>query len=331
MAGADEMDEFALIRRYFSGLTSAQEGVSLGIGDDCALLSVPAGQELAVSTDTLIAGRHFPEGTAPFDIGWKSLAVNLSDLAAMGAEPRWFTLALTLPEADAAWLQGFAQGLKALADQARIALVGGDTTRGPLSLTITVMGLLPAGTGLKRSGAQAGDLVCVTGTLGDAALALWLDHGISPAGVHATITEKCLPSLRKRLTQPTARVSAGIALRDLATAAIDLSDGLAGDLGHILTASGVGAEIWAQRLPMSSDFKRLAPQSARLALQTQGGDDYELCVCLPPDKVELASAQLDVQLTVIGRATADAGLRFLDASGATIATDAHGFRHFGAF
>ena len=166
------MDEFQLIRDYFNGLTASSEGVLLGIGDDAALLSVPAGHELVVTSDTLVAGRHFPHQTRPFDIGWKALAVNLSDLAAMGATPRWFTLALTLQEQSADWLAGFSEGLKALADLHNVALVGGDTTRGPLSITITAMGLVRAGAAMLRDGAVAGDLVCVTGTLGDAALAL---------------------------------------------------------------------------------------------------------------------------------------------------------------
>jgi thiamine-monophosphate kinase len=210
------MDEFQLIRHHFSGLTSSQRGVALGIGDDCALLQIPAGFEMAVTTDTLAAGRHFPEHTDAFDIGWKALAVNLSDLAAMGAEPRWFTLALTLPSADTHWLTEFGHGLKALAEQYKVALVGGDTTRGALSLTLTAMGLVPTGTAIRRSNAQPGDLICVTGTLGDAAFALTHLH------------DSALPEfLKLRLNRPQPRVQSGLALRGLAHAAIDLSDGLA--------------------------------------------------------------------------------------------------------
>lgn len=304
------MDEFALIRRYFSGLTAADAGVRLGIGDDCALLQVPPGQELAVTSDTLVAGRHFPEDTRAEDIGWKSLAVNLSDLAAMGAEPRWFLLALTLPDPAAAWLSAFAQGLGELAAQHRVALVGGDTTRGPLSITLTAMGLVPAGAALRRSGAGVGDLVCVTGTLGDAALALRL-------------REQAPAVLRARLDRPTPRLAAGLALRGLATAAIDVSDGLAGDLGHILEASGVGAELDAEALPMSTAFREHAPADQRLALQTQGGDDYELCVCLPPERLAAAQAAVDVPLTVVGRITAEPGLR-----GGGAPLPARGYVHF---
>ena len=309
--------EFELIRRYFSRLAPEAPGLRLGIGDDCALIEVPPGHELAVTTDTLVAGHHFPVSTNPCDIGWKSLAVNLSDLAAMGAQARWFTLALTLPDADGAWLDAFASGLQALAVQSGVALVGGDTTRGPLSITVTAMGVLPAGTALRRDGARVGDRICVTGTLGDAALALRLLE--SP---------ELSPALRERLDRPQPRLAAGFALRGLANAALDLSDGLAGDLSHILAASKVGAEIFADLLPQSAEFKRLAPPAQRLALQAQGGDDYELCVCLPADRVDEARALLELPLTEIGCITAEAGLRFIGADAQLLALDARGYQHF---
>lgn len=312
------MDEFALIRRYFSALTPAAAGVRLGIGDDCALLQLPAGQELAVTSDTLVAGRHFPDDTRPADIGWKSLAVNLSDLAAMGAEPRWFLLALTLPNPDEAWLAAFAGGLRELAVQHGVALVGGDTTRGPLAITITAMGWVPAGAALRRSGARPGDRVCVTGTLGDAALAL-RERGCS------TRSE----DLQQRLDRPQPRVAAGLALRGLASAAIDLSDGLAGDLGHILSASRVGAEIDAAALPMSETFRQRTVIEERLALQAQGGDDYELCVCVPPEQLAAAQQAVgDVPLTEIGRITAEPGLKVRDANGMLAPLEARGYVHF---
>ena len=311
------MDEFSLIRSYFSGLTPAQSDVVLGIGDDCALLDVPAGCELAITTDTLVSGRHFPEFTTPADIGWKSLAVNLSDLAAMGAQARWFTLALTLPIADAQWLEAFSSGLQELALSSGVALIGGDTTRGPLSITITALGTVPKGQALKRSGARAGDAICVTGTLGDAALAL---HRISEPDL--------TPYLLARLHRPSPRLSAGLALRGVANAAIDLSDGLAGDLAHILRASGVGAVIAADRLPCSLDFKAQVPNDLRLGLQAQGGDDYELCICIPPEHVDLAAARLDVPLTVIGHVTAEPGLNFVAADGANIPLSSQGYLHF---
>lgn len=311
------MDEFQLIQRYFASLTPLAADVRLGIGDDAALLWVPAGQELAVTTDTLIAGRHYPLDTAAYDVGWKSLAVNLSDLAAMGAEPRWFTLALTLASPDESWLSEFARGLRDLAGRHRVCLVGGDTTRGPMSITVTAFGVVPTGKALRRDAARVGDAVCVTGTLGDAALALRL----GPAAGDAV--------LRDRLDRPEPRVLAGMRLRGLASAAIDLSDGLAGDLSHILQASGVGATVDVGCLPASSEFLRgLPPNLSRLVLQAQGGDDYELCVCIPTRYIEGARAGLDVPLTVIGSVTAEPGLRFVDASGATIAIPPHGYRHF---
>lgn len=310
------IDEFALIRRYFAALTPAGADVALGIGDDCALLRVAAGEELAVTTDTLVAGRHFSLDNGPYDIGWKSLAVNLSDLAAMGAQPRWFTLALTLEQADEAWLGEFARGLGALARAQGIALVGGDTTRGPLSISITAMGTVACGGALRRAGAQVGDLVCVTGSLGDAAYAL------------RKRTQLPLDAaLRARLDRPEPRIAAGLALRELAHAAIDLSDGLAGDLSHLLAASGVGAVIRAAALPGAPAVLACTP-SDRLALQARGGDDYELCVCLPPERLEAARARLEVPLTVIGEVLSEPGLRFVDASGATITVPPHGYRHF---
>jgi thiamine-monophosphate kinase len=311
------MDEFSLIRHYFSRLTPAAADVALGIGDDCALLNVAPGHQLAVTTDTLVGGRHFPLQTKAGDVGWKSLAVNLSDLAAMGAQARWVTLALTLPDADQEWLQAFSSGFHALLQASQVALVGGDTTRGPLSITVTAMGVVPVGKAVRRSGARVGDLVCVTGTLGDAALALrLLDAPDLP------------PSLRERLDRPQPRLAAGLALREFAHAAIDLSDGLAGDLPHVLEASGVGAVVEAQLLPQSYEFARHASTGERLQLQAQGGDDYELCVCLPPDCLELAQSRLEVPLTVIGRIVDAPGLRFVDANGANIPLESHGYRHF---
>jgi thiamine-monophosphate kinase len=319
------MDEFELIRRYFASLSAPADDVTLGIGDDCALLAPPPGFELAVTSDTLIAGRHFPEESAAFDIGWKALAVNLSDLAAMGAKARWFTLALALPGANEAWLAGFADGLKKLADQSGAHLVGGDTTRGPLTITITALGVVPSGAALRRSGAKIGDRICISGTLGDAALAL--DHW--RAG-DASGSDDAL-SLRARLDRPTPRLALGEALRGLAHAAIDLSDGLAADLSHLLKASGVGAHIYAARLPASNAFDRLAPAAERARLQLAGGDDYELCLCIPPAQLSEArrrAAELGCPLTDIGEVDAGSGLSVLDAHGAPLAFTELGYRHF---
>jgi len=321
------MDEFALIRRYFAPLSPAAEGVVLGIGDDAAILAPPPAHELLMTSDTLVAGRHFPFDTAPYDIGWKALAVNLSDLAAMGAAPLWFLLALTLPQPDEAWLAGFADGLGALARQHGIALVGGDTTRGHLSITITAVGSVPAGSALRRDGAKPGDQICVTGTLGDAALGLRLNgpESRSPCAQ----SEHDLLALRARLDRPTPRLEAGLVLRGLANAAIDLSDGLAGDLGHVLAASGVGADLQTDALPMSEAFTRQAEAGDRLALQAAGGDDYELCVCLPPDRLAAAQASIaPLLLTVIGRISAEPGLRWWAADGTRLEPELHSYQHF---
>ncbi|MDE2149190.1 MAG: thiamine-phosphate kinase [Gammaproteobacteria bacterium] len=324
------MDEFELIRHYFGQLTGVAETVALGIGDDAALLQPPAAELLAVTTDTLIAGRHFPAATAPFDIGWKALAVNLSDLAAMGARPYAFLLALSLPEALAndtgsgGWIASFAGGLQSLALQHGICLVGGDITRGRLSITITALGSVPEKEALRRRGARAGDAVCVTGTLGDAALALQrLQTAAEPGGF---VTEAGF--LRQRLDRPCPRIAAGLALRGLAHAAIDLSDGLAGDLAHVLAASGVGAEIRIDALPMSPAFERLHPPAERLRLQTCGGDDYELCACIPAARMAQARARLEVPLTEIGRIVATPGLRWFDSADRTFNAELHGYRHF---
>lgn len=312
------MDEFQLIRHYFTCLTAGTEGVLLGIGDDAALLAVPTGHELVVTTDTLVAGRHFPEQTRPFDIGWKALAVNFSDLAAMGATPRWFTLALTLPEQSADWLADFSEGLKALADAHGVALVGGDTTRGPLSITITAMGLVRARAAMRRDAAAEGDLICVTGTLGDAALAL-----------RQLGDEKADHTLRRRLDRPTPRVEAGQWLIEWSAAAIDVSDGLAADLNHLLVASQLGAELRAEKLPQSPAFKRAAPADA-LALQLHGGDDYELCLCLRNEDFPAAQAKLaalGVPLSRIGVITAEPGLRLRQGS-VVQAIAPRGYQHF---
>jgi len=319
------MDEFELIRRYFAELTPPRADVALGIGDDAALLTAPRGQEVVVTTDTLIAGRHFPDDTDPQAVGWKALAVNLSDLAAMGAEPRWFTLALTLRMVDPEWLAGFAAGLGAMAREVGVALVGGDTTQGALSITITAMGTVPAGKTVRRSGARAGDAICVTGRLGDAALGLRL---LGEGGGRGEARSADLEHLRARLNRPVPRVAAGAALRDLAHAAIDLSDGLAGDLSHILDASGVGAEIRAGKLPMSPAFRNLSEPEDRLELQVSGGDDYELCVCLPPENVARLRKRVDVPLTEIGKVVKGKGLTVLDAKGKKLALDLFGYRHF---
>lgn len=314
--------EFALIERI-RARARARDDVRLGIGDDAALLQPPAGMSLAWSTDTLVAGRHFPADTAPADIGWKSLAVNLSDLAAMGARPAWATLSLTLPDADAEWLDAFLDGFCELADAHGIALVGGDTTRGPLSITVGVQGFVPAGAGLRRDGAGFNEDVWVTGTLGDAAGALtqWQRGALQSM------------KLRFRLDRPTPRVDVGLAIAELASSAIDLSDGLAADLGHVLERSGVGAVLDLGRLPTSATLaEHFSEEPSRWRLQLAGGDDYELCFTAPASNalaIEQALAGCDAFATVVGRITREPGLRLTTPAGEPFELGDAGFSHFG--
>ncbi|NCA69939.1 MAG: thiamine-phosphate kinase [Sphingobacteriia bacterium] len=324
-ASAPAGSEFDLIRRFFVGLGVPRPDVLLEIGDDCALLSVPADQSLAVSIDTLVAGTHFLADDDPESVGHKSLAVGLSDLAAMGATPAWATLALTLPRAEVDWIAAFARGFGALANAHGVRLVGGDTTRGHLSITVQVHGLLPADTAVRRGGARPGDRIWVSGTLGDAALALALRQG---GGAPPD------PWLSARLDRPTPRVALGRALRGLATAMIDLSDGLAADLGHILAASGVGAEIALEALPLSPLVAaRIAErrQGADWSLALSSGDDYELCFCAPPGQdaaIRAISAALDCPLTPIGRIHAESGLSLRSPAGAILTLERDGYDHF---
>lgn len=318
------MGEFDLIALIRERCAIAREDVRLGIGDDAALLAVPAGQLLAVSTDTLVAGVHFPSETSAYDVGWKALAVNLSDLAAMGATPAWATLALTLPQADVSWVTGFANGFAALAREYKLALVGGDTTQGPLNICVTVHGFVPEGAALLRSGARVGDAVYVTGTLGDAAAGLRLADQPSFAQTAAL-------ALVERLNRPTPRVAQGLALRGRADACIDVSDGLLADLGHVCAASGVGAEIDVDNLPASAALLAAADAQTRRAFQLGGGDDYELCFTAP-DAVAAALlgdlARSGCAATRIGRIVAEHGLRARDGAGNLVILPQAGWEHF---
>lgn len=314
------MGEFDLIRRYFAqpaaqlwGGAVAPPSLVLGIGDDCALLAPEPGQQLAISSDMLVEGRHFFADVDPATLGHKALAVNLSDLAAMGATPLGFTLALALPQADEAWLAAFSQGLLALAQQHACPLVGGDTTRGPLNLCITVFGQVPVGQALRRSGARVGDDIYLSGTVGDARLALEALLG------HTTLPADALQRTRQRLECPTPRLALGHALRGIATAAADVSDGLLGDLGHILTASGVGAELWPEALRQSAavspDVRQQAPELAWPCILA-GGDDYELVFTAPPSArqaVQAVAQSTHTTATRMGRVTAGRGVVLLGA------------------
>ena len=313
--------EFELIARIRARV-AARSDVVLGIGDDAAVLQVPAGKHLVVAADTLNHGIHFPDDTAPADIGWKALAVNLSDLAAMGAEPAWCTLSLSLPQAAVAWVDAFLDGFLELAASCDVALVGGDTTRGPLSVSVTVHGFVEPGRALRRAGARVGDDIWVSGTLGDAAgaLAQWR----AGAGVEA--------ALRDRLDRPTPRVRTGRALADWAHACIDVSDGLLADLQHICDASGVGGEIELAALPTSAALARAFDADRRCALQATGGDDYELCFTAPPAAraaVARVAEQSAVALARIGRIVAGRQVRALHADGRTWEPPRRGYEHFG--
>lgn len=320
------MGEFDLIQRFFQrDNNKLGEGVNLGIGDDCAVLTPTLGMQWLVSTDMLVEGRHFLATVDPQRLGHKALAVNLSDLAACGATPRAFTLALALPRVDEAFLAGFAQGLFALADQHGIALVGGDTTAGPLNICITVMGELPPGTALLRSGARVGDDVYVSGqTLGDARLALAVFRGTASLGADQFET------VRRAMECPQPRVALGQALRGVATSAIDVSDGLVGDLGHILQRSGVGARLNVDALPCSAVLAA-QPLALRREYALAGGDDYELVFTAPASSraaVQRASATSATPVTCIGRIEAQSGLRLTDAQGQILPLALHSFDHF---
>jgi len=325
MTPTAHLNEFDLIRRFFSHATASRPDVLLGVGDDAALVEVPPKTQLAISVDTLVSGVHFFPGVDPEALGHKALAVNLSDLAAMGAEPAWATLALTLPRADEAWLTAFARGFAALADRHRVQLIGGDTTRGPLSITVQVHGLVPEGSALRRSGARVGDDIYVTGQLGDAALCLRLLQ-----------SDRVLPAdfapLRERLERPRPRVEAGLALRRVASSAIDLSDGLLADLGHVLDASGVGARIDLPCLPLSPRFAEWLGDQGDWTPAVAGGDDYELCFTAAADRsgeIQRIARELGLAITRIGSVLADGGLQVWLDEGQPWSGRGAGFDHFG--
>ncbi|MFC4862220.1 thiamine-phosphate kinase [Pseudomonas sp. MAHUQ-62] len=319
------MGEFELIRRFFASAACAAggEGIALGIGDDCALLQLPAGEQLAISTDTLVAGVHFPDDADPFLLGQRALAVSASDLAAMGAKPIAFTLALTLPDARADWLEGFARGLCAMASDCGIGLVGGDTTRGPLSLTLTVFGRVPAGQALTRAGARPGDLLCVGGSLGDGGGALPLVLG------ERQERGPEVDYLLQRYWAPQPQLALGQALRGRATAALDISDGLLADCGHIAATSGVALLVEATKLPLSLALESLFSREFALNCALSGGDDYRLAFTLPASA--LAAIRADwPEVAVIGRVAAGQGVHLLDDAGAILQPPALGYQHFGS-
>ncbi len=320
------LSEFDLIARYFTRPPSTDHRIALGIGDDCALLAPSAGMQLAMSTDMLVEGRHFFADADPLKLGHKCLAVNLSDLAAMGAKPLAFTLALSLPEAQPDWLAAFAQGLLALADRHQCTLIGGDTTKGPLNICITIFGEIAPGRALRRAQAQAGDDIWISGTLGDARLAL---AGLTD---ELALNAADLATASERLHCPTPRIALGLALAETtaAHAAIDISDGLVGDLAHILKQSGCGATLDADALPLGPMLARQA-QELRRRFALAGGDDYELCFTAPVNRrnAVLAAAQAaTTPVTRVGSIEAQPGLRLTDAAGDLLHLALQGFDHF---
>jgi thiamine-monophosphate kinase len=317
------LSEFEIIKRYFTG---PAPGAVLGVGDDAAILRARRRTQLVVTADMLVAGRHFRHGADPGRLGHKALAVNLSDIAAMGATPRWATLSLALPEADERWLSAFARGFLRLARQHGVDLVGGDTTRGPLNISVQVIGEAPAGCALRRDGARRGDDVWVSGTLGDAALAL--------VGSRIPLARAERARLERRLDTPIPRLALGAALRGLAHSAIDVSDGLVADLGHICERSGVGATVHFDRIPVSAVARRFRARAAGRAAIVAGGDDYELAFTAAPRRraaITRIARRLRIRLTRIGRITGQRGgqpVTVVDPDGRPMALAKTGYKHF---
>jgi thiamine-monophosphate kinase len=314
--------EFELIARHF---TKPAANAVLGVGDDCALVDVTNGMDLAVSTDTMVSGTHFFPDVDPENLGHKTLAVNLSDIAAMGAMPYWAMLALTLPSVDHPWLAAFAKGFFDLAAEYNVSLIGGDTTRGPLTITVTIMGQVPTGAALRRNGAKAGNDIWVSGNVGDAALAVAHRHG------KLVLSERDYREAVMRLYEPTPRVALGQALRGMATSAIDISDGLIADLGHICRLSGVGATVELGSIPVSEIGARHFNDDAGVTAIVAGGDDYELCFTAPAnarESIEELTDVLGVPLTRIGQVKRGKGVSLLGADGKPVKIDGRGYDHF---
>jgi thiamine-monophosphate kinase len=316
------LSEFDLIARYF---TRAPRHTTLAVGDDAALFSVSPGCELAASTDMLVEGVHFFPDVDPQALGHKALAVNLSDLAAMGATPRWAMLSLALPDADVQWLEGFSRGFFALADKHGVDLIGGDTTRGPRNICVQIMGEVGRGRALRRDGAKIGDDMWVSGQLGDAAAAV--AHRRGELNLEQAAFDRC----RMRLDWPTPRIALGLELSTLAHSAIDVSDGLLGDLAHICERSGVGAKVEYSAVPCSADLRPLRDQARVVRAILAGGDDYELCFTAAPARaaeIDALSKMLDIALTRIGRIVEGDAVAVVDAAGRMLTVKDKGFEHF---
>lgn len=319
------LSETSLIERFFRACGTLRSDVRAGVGDDAALMAVPADRELVATTDTLVAGVHFPHGSPPASIGHRALAASLSDVAAMGARPAWALLALTVPEADEAWLEEFAAGFGTLARDHKVALVGGDTTQGPLCVTVQVLGLIRPGSALRRSGGHDGDALFVSGTPGDAAAGLALEQGRLEAPAQARAY------LRDRFLLPSPRLALGERLRDYASACIDVSDGLMGDAGKLARASGAGLEVDFGALPVSEQLLSAVGDEAARMLALTGGDDYELCFTVPADRLEQLEVDLPKQrwgYTRIGSLTAPASGVVLTRKGTVMEFSHSGYQHF---
>lgn len=320
------LTEFAMIARYFSNsaLSAGADDIILGIGDDAAVLEVPQGQQLVVAADTLVESVHFPAASAGELVGFRALATNLSDMAAMGAQPRWYTLCLTAPKLDPAWLESFCRGLAGAAAGTGVSLVGGDTTAGPLSVSIQIMGLVATGTALTRSGAQPGDAIYVTGSLGDAAA------GLELLQAEKTPARQFDDFLRMRFSRPQPRLQEAALLRGMATSCIDISDGLLADLGHICECSSVGARLELDAIPVSAELFAYAGKRAH-NLATSGGDDYELCFTVPAHcaaQLEKAFQGHGLHITRIGTVVARPGIQCFDSQGKLVESARSGFQHF---
>lgn len=312
------MSEFSIIKDFFQR-SSDDPNVIVGNGDDCAVVSIPAGYELALSIDTMVEGVHFPKNTLAYDIGYKAVMSTISDLAAMGADPKWLTGSLTLPKADQSWLQNFSDGLFAAINKYNMTLIGGDLTRGPLTITLQAHGLVPQGKAVQRKGAQVGDLIYVTNVLGDAALGLQLALGQK----QLNNAEAALMSFNR----PEAQITAGFAMRNFATSAIDISDGLVQDLQHVLTASNVGAELNVDNIPLSPALKQLTKTEA-LQYALAGGEDYQLIMTVPIKQQLAFEQQMPVTVTCIGKITAVKELVLLNAGGQHYPFERKGYQHF---
>ncbi len=318
------MNEFELIRTFFASHPVARDDVVIGIGDDAAVVRVPDGMQAVVTTDTLVAGVHFLPDADPVSVGHKALAVNVSDLAAMGAEPAWFTLNLTLPEVNTAWLQRFCEGMFGLARRYNMQLIGGNTSRGPLAIVINAHGLVPEGQALRRSGAKAGDRIYVTGELGDAGLALLHQLG----KLH--LPDPDIIAIADRLARPMPCIQGGMALRGIANSAVDISDGLIADLGHILESSHAGARVFLGRVPVSTVYRKYVGQIG-WDVALANGDDYELCFTAPQENtasVERLKSELRYTITYIGDVVAEPGLSIFDNDGKPYEPRAAGHDHF---